>query len=373
MLAIFINSRLAKGLSGVLGGNQMKHYFRSTLAAVGLAAAIGMSGCATTAPNAVEKISTAPLYTSAVPTDAQFTALLTAVSVDRDDFIKRHKIGQRIESGLDIATLVAGVFAAYSTAYTDSVDLKEAAFSAASILTARSFLDPKGKNDAASQARRRLSCVLREARPFIGSIQPILETNFTSKVNNQITNRTTSISDEKNAFDALNTGMPDGFDSSWGSFNALDSATQQFFFETQQALLGMQVMQAERIAQEENTLMFENSMATDLKNAANEIKESEEDIYEQRYLIVIDTYMEIISAFLSAVDKDAPTYDSIVTSYAEALKTSEEQNMKAEFANTNTTALLAASGAMSSLSKPAVIATPYSTAAQRVKGCALAN
>jgi hypothetical protein len=79
------------------------------------------------------------------------------------------------------------------------------------------------------------------------------------------------------------------------------------------------------------------------------------------------------------VDKDAPTYDNIVTSYAGALKkpgalkNSEEQKMKAKVANADTTALLAASGGMKNLLSPAIKATPYSEAAENVKGCAVVN
>jgi hypothetical protein len=66
------------------------------------------------------------------------------------------------------------------------------------------FFRSKGKSDATSQAHSHLSRILREALPFIGDIQSVIETNFSHNIAQHIAKHiakhTASIADEKTRF-----------------------------------------------------------------------------------------------------------------------------------------------------------------------------
>jgi len=91
------------------------------------------------------------------------------------------------ESALGFGTLAAGLFGGYTAGFTNSVDLKEAGFIAASIFGFSGYIQADKNKSAARQAARRFDCLIREATPFKGDFyeSDLLISNSMQQVNIQ--------------------------------------------------------------------------------------------------------------------------------------------------------------------------------------------
>lgn len=344
-----------------------------TIYALTAACGLVLSACQTTGNLKTE---TANLSRAAVGdslglgvSNVSFQATLTSIGNNSNQFSQSFGKNSAWDQAFDAVTLAAGIFGAYTTAYTNSTDLKDAGFIAATVLALKTQVAPLTKADAARLAARRTRCVYDEGLVFAGDFRLAGSTTAAGDFETELSSFRTNLQ-------TANTGKKDKIlepsrrlnNLNKSSFDDLSYDVAILLEEAAHVSAINYAVQMERIEQS-------NSYATELLNtlepAVNSLIQTEYEIHSRRDHIVRSTYNKINEARISSIRKDAVSYDSILQDYASALETKNEQEETAQLAEDTDQQIKGANLGAANAVDPALLKTPYTDAAVKVRACAL--
>lgn len=348
-----------------------------TIYALTAVCGLTLSACQTTGNLSAE---TASLSKAAVGdslglgvSNESFQETLTSISNRATQFSQSFGKNSAWDQTFDAVTIAAGIFGAYTTAYTNSVDLKDAAFIAATVVALKAQVAPLTKADAARLAARRTRCVYDEGLAFSGDFKLAGSTTAAADFDDNLRSFTTDL--QKTNLDKTGRLLPaspglrsldkSSFDGLSGE-GAYDIAI--FLEETARVSAINHALQIERI---EQSKAYTSELLNRLNFAGKSLIQTEHEIYMQRDHIIRSTYYKINEARISAIRKDAVSYESILQDYARALDTKNEQEKTAELAENVDQQIKGANLGSANAVDPALLKTPYTDAAVKVRACAL--
>lgn len=254
--------------------------------------AVSVSGCAAHKLETLSSKNQSKFYTTN-NNSADFVELLKVIRNDESLITKSARKANSVKGALNLATLGTGIFGGYTTAFTNSVDIKEAGFAAATLIAIGGYANTDQRRDASRQAARRLDCIVREAQPFKG--------DFLGAAGLFINSKTPLKAAISGGGSVVFTPyqMPSVY-----SFFAPTSAAGKTFAATMTAEINE----------------FESQMFSNLI--------TEKGIYDDRFEIVLSTYRNIINNWETAIETQSQSYESVIMQYKQAVEMKKEQEDK---------------------------------------------
>jgi len=238
--------------------------------------------CTTTSLQPKLKLETTTTECKPDSTAVGFEKLIYEICADQKTLYALSNRWENAETALGLGLLASAAYGGFTTAFGGSDNLKDAAFSAATLTSLGAFGKPADRRDAALQASKRLLCLNNASRPFWGSFEP------------------------GNAI--LNTFIRQ---------SAVGSSSVDKLF-------GLTANNAKGIVR---SSVAENELIT----AVEAVEQSERKIYEQREVIVCTAANNILIDWREASKTTTKSFEQYQADYKKAIEASvaAEQNQKA--------------------------------------------
>ncbi|NOX95810.1 MAG: hypothetical protein GXP04_12175 [Alphaproteobacteria bacterium] len=258
-----------------------------------IVAAMLLGACTTVELN-TEKDGLAYL-TSGTP--KQFETLLSTIGGDAIKLSKHSDQWGGAEYAAGLGILASAAYGGFTTTFGGSDNLRDAAFSAATIASLRTYSNPTSRRSAAAQASRRLGCLSSAASKFQGDFSPAPQSLSASLL--------TGASGKSWATDP-------GFISAFNVGTGVTTVTT-----LRQALIPQEI----------------KDFGVNLQSAVDD----EREVYGERFVLVGSAYRTIINTWRQATEIPLQNYEQLIKTITVAVEqkkqaeTNKNNNVKAAY------------------------------------------